>query len=54
MEGKSDFRERESNFTLDFPAFGPSVLVGARDKVALRCKGYVWALVLWSFNNSER
>ena len=24
---KSDFRERESNFSLDFPTFGPSVLV---------------------------
>ena len=40
VEGKSDFRERESNFSLDFPTFEPSVLVGARGKVALRCKGY--------------
>ena len=35
-----DFRERESNFSLDFQAFGPSVLVGARGEVCLRCKGY--------------
>ena len=34
------FRERSFNFSLDFPAFGPSVLVGAKRKVVLRCKGY--------------
>ena len=26
------FRERKCNFSLDFPAFGPSVLVGPRKK----------------------
>ena len=39
-EGETGFRERKSNFSLDFPAFGPSVLVGPRSKVDLRCKGY--------------
>ena len=51
---KRDFRERESNFSLDFPVFGPSVLVGARGEVGLRCKGYKWTLILWSFDNSGR
>ena len=51
---KSEFTERESNFSLDFPAFGPSVLAGPRGKVVLRYKGYTWAPVLWSFDNSER
>ena len=37
---KIDFRERESNFSLDFPTFGPSILVGARGEVGLCCKGY--------------
>ena len=47
------YRERKSNFSLDFPAFGPSVLVGPRSKVVLRSKGYAWALILRSFDNSE-
>ena len=38
-EEKSDSRERVSNFSLDFPAFGPSVLVGPRSKVVIRGKG---------------
>ena len=54
VEGKSFFRERSSNFSLDFPAFGPSILVGLRIKVVLRCKGYAWTPVLWSFKKSER
>ena len=55
VEGKkSDFRERESNFSLDFPAFGPLVLVGARSKDALHNKGYTWTPILWSFDNSGR
>ena len=37
---KTDFRERDSNFSLDFPVFGPSVLIRARGEVGLRCKGY--------------
>ena len=53
-EEKSDSRERVSNFSLDFSAFGLSVHVGPRIKVVLRCKAYVWTPVLWSFNNSGR
>ena len=55
-EGRADFekervfRERKSNFSLDFPVFGLSILVGPRRKVVLRGKGYVWASVLWSFD----
>ena len=52
--GKSNFKERKSNFSLDFLAFGPSVGIGLRSKVFLRYKGYVWTPVLWSFENSER
>ena len=47
---KSNSRERKSNFSLDFLAFGPSVRVRPRSKVVLWCKGYVWAPVLWSFD----
>ena len=55
-EGRADFekervfRERKSNFSLDFPVFGLSVLVELRSKVVLRYKGYAWAPVLWSFD----
>ena len=48
--GEWIFRERKCNFSLDFPAFGPSVHVGLRSKVVLRSKGYAWASVLWSFD----
>ena len=51
---KSDSRERVSNFSLDFSDFGPSVLVRPRSKVAIRCKGYAWALVLGSFNKLRK
>ena len=37
--GETGFRERKCNLSLDFRAFGPSVLVGPRSKVDLRCKG---------------
>ena len=53
-EEKSNSRERVSNFSLDFPAFGPSVLFGPKSKVVLRGKGYAWAPVLRSFDNSGR
>ena len=49
VEGKSNSRERKSNFSLDFPAFGPSVRVGPKSKVVLRGKGYAWAPVLGEF-----
>ena len=48
------FRERKSNFSLDFPAFVTSVIVGPRGKVALHCNGYPWAPVLRSFENFGR
>ena len=51
---KIEFRERESTFSLRSTAFGSSVLVGAREEVGLRCKGYSWVPVFWSLDNSER
>ena len=51
---ETGFRGKKSDFSLDFPAFEPSVLVEARSKVVLRGKGYVWAPILWSFDNSKR
>ena len=52
--GGLNSRERSSNFSLDFSASGPSNRVGPRSKVVLRGKGYAWAPVLGSFNNSKR
>ena len=52
--GEWIFRERNCNFSLDFPAFGPLDLIEQRSKVVLRCKGYVWTPVLCSFDNSKR
>ena len=52
--GVSNSRERSFNFSLDFPAFGPSDRIGLRSKVVLRGKGYAWAPVLGSFDNSKR
>ena len=52
--GRTSFRERKCNFSLDFQAFGSSVLVGPRSKVDIRYKGYVWTPILWSFDNSKR
>ena len=52
--GETGFRERKCDFYLDFPAFGPSVLVGPRSKVDIRCNGYAWTPILWSFDNSKR
>ena len=37
-----DFRERMSDFSLDFPTFGPSVRFWPRSKVVLRGEGYAW------------
>ena len=53
-EEKSYSKESVSNFSLDFSAFGASVRVGPRSKVVLSGKGYAWAPVLWSFDNSDR
>ena len=46
--------ERWSDFSLEFQLIGPSVLDGARSKVALRDEGYVWAPIWWSSDNSKR
>ena len=35
-------RESGSSFSLDFPAIGPSVRVGARGKVGPCIKSYMW------------
>ena len=51
--GKTYFRERKSGFSLDFPMFWPSVLIGARGEVGLHCKGYTWTPVLWSFGKLQ-
>ena len=48
------FRERKYNFSQDFLVFGQSDLVEPRSKIVLRCKGYAWTPILWSFNNSKR
>ena len=47
-------RERKCDFSLDFRSFGPTVLHGARSKVALLGEGYAWAPIWWSFDNSKR
>ena len=44
------FRERVCNFSLGFPAFGPSDFFGPRSKVVLRGEGYAWAPVSGSFD----
>ena len=44
--GETGFRERKCDLSLDFPAFGSSVLDGPRSKVYLRDKGYAWASIL--------
>ena len=41
-----DFRERDSNFSLNFPAIEPSVSGEARSKVTPHGKGYAWVPVL--------
>ena len=47
-------RERKCHFSLDFSAFGPSVLVGLRSKVDLHYKGCVGTPIFWSSENSKR
>ena len=41
---RSDFRERNPNFSLKSKTFGPSFLVGARGKAALLFRGFVGVL----------
>ena len=43
-----------SSFSLYFRPIEPSVLDGTRSKVALSGKGYAWAPIWWSFDNSKR
>ena len=47
------FREKRCAFSLDFRPIGPSILDGARSKVALRGEGYAWALIWWNSDNSK-
>ena len=42
-------RERESHFSLDLRAIGPSKSFGPRRKAALRGEAYAWTPVLGSF-----
>ena len=44
------FKERVSNFSLDFHAIGLAVSGETRSKVDPQCKSYAWVPVLWSFN----
>ena len=48
------FRERGSNFSLDFPVIGQSVSDEARSKVAPHGKGYAWAPVSGSFEKLRK
>ena len=49
-----DFRERDSNFSLDFPVIGPANSGKVRSKVGLHCKSYACVPDLWNFYNSRR
>ena len=43
-------KERESHFSLDLRAIGPSKFFGPRRKAAIRGEAYAWTPVLGSFN----
>ena len=45
-----DFLERESHFSLDYRAIGPSEFFGARRKAVLHGEAYAWAPILRSFD----
>ena len=45
----TDFKERVSNFSLDFPSIESSVFGEARSKVLPHGKSYTWAPVLGKF-----
>ena len=49
-----DFRKKGSNFSLNFPAIGPSNLGESRSKVAPHDKSYAWTPVLWSFDKIRK
>ena len=52
--GFPDFRERRSDFSLDFSVFGPSVRFGRKSKAVLCGEGYAWTPIWWSSDNSKR
>ena len=47
-------REREGDFSLDFPPFELSVLDEVRSKVGRRGEGFACAPIWWSSDNSKR
>ena len=49
-EKENGARERESTFSLDFSAIGPSNSDETRSKVDPHYKSYTWVPVLWSFD----
>ena len=51
---EGNFKERGSNFSLNFLVIGLSVSGKARRKVAPHSKGYAWVPALWNFDNSGR
>ena len=53
-EKREIFIDRSSTFSLEFPTIGLSNPGEPRSKIAPHCKSYVWALVLWSFDNFGR
>ena len=48
------FRERGSNFSLEFSAIEPSVFGEAKSKVAPHGKGYAWAPILGSLDKLQK
>ena len=44
------FKERNSNFFLNFSVIGPSNSGEARSKIGPHCKSYTWVPLLWSFD----
>ena len=44
------FLERESHFSLDYRAIGPSEFFGVRRKTVLHGEAYAWTPVLRSFD----
>ena len=47
--GETDFRERKSNFSLDFLAIGSSNPGEPRDKIAPHDKSYAWIPIFLEF-----
>ena len=53
-EKRGIFKERNSNFSLEFPVIGPSNSSEPRDKVAPHGKSYAYAPILWSFDKLRK